>query len=57
MSQKVTGDTIFGESIIPSSQIFLIRKNVFATVNRKPTVQGHVLVCAKREVPKIQDLT
>lgn len=38
MSQKVAGDTIFGESIIPSSQIFLIRKNVFATVNRKPTV-------------------
>ena len=54
---KISGEIVFGNCVIPSSQIFLIRKNVYAMVNHKPFAEGHVLVCSRREVPKIQDLT
>jgi diadenosine tetraphosphate (Ap4A) HIT family hydrolase len=57
MSQKISGDIVFGLTNVPATQIFLIRKNVFAIINHKPTVRGHVLVCSRREVPKLQDLT
>lgn len=57
MAQKVVGDIIFGQSIIPATQVFLLRKNVFGMINHKPYEQGHVLVCSRREVQKIQDLT
>lgn len=57
MNQKITGEVMFGPWTIPPSQIFILRKNVFAIINNKPFVQGHVLVCSRRVVPKIQDLT
>jgi len=57
MTQKIASDVIFGESIIPATQIFLLRKNVFAMINHRPYVLGHVLVASRREVQKIQDLT
>lgn len=43
--------------MIPLSQIFLLRKNVFAMVNHRPYLPGHVLVCSRREVPKVSDLS
>jgi bis(5'-adenosyl)-triphosphatase len=48
---------MFGTHVIPNSQIFILRKNVFALINHKPFVPGHVLVCSRRVVPKVQDLT
>ena len=48
---------MFGKVVIPSSQIFLFRKNAFAIINHKPFVPGHVLVCSKKIVPKLADLT
>ncbi len=57
MSNKIIGEVVFGKVIIPNSQIFLLRKNVFGMVNHKPVVEGHVLVCSRRAVPKLQDLT
>ena len=54
---KIAGEIIFGQSIIPPSQIFLLRKNVFAMVNHKPFAPGHVLVCSRAPAPKLQDLT
>jgi diadenosine tetraphosphate (Ap4A) HIT family hydrolase len=48
MTQKIAGDVVFGLSVIPSSQIFLLRKNVFGIVNHRPFVEGHVLVCSRR---------
>jgi bis(5'-adenosyl)-triphosphatase len=57
MTQKIAGEIVFGVAIIPPSQIFLMRKNVYAMTNHKPFVQGHVLVVSRREVPKLQDLT
>ncbi len=48
MSQKISGDIIFGQNIIPSSQIFLLRKNVVGIINHKPFVPGHVLICSRR---------
>jgi diadenosine tetraphosphate (Ap4A) HIT family hydrolase len=57
MSQKISGDIVFGLTNVPSTQVFLTRKNVFAIINHKPYVRGHVLVCARREVSKIQELT
>jgi hypothetical protein len=53
MTTKVIGDIIFNSSIIPSTQIFLIRKNVFGLINLKPFVKGHVLICSRRAVPKL----
>jgi bis(5'-adenosyl)-triphosphatase len=57
MSQKISGDIVFGVTNVPATQIFLIRKNVFAIINHKPYVKGHVLVCSRREVVKLQELT
>jgi bis(5'-adenosyl)-triphosphatase len=56
-SQKLTNEVMFGTHLISSNQIFVLRKNVFAMVNYKPFAAGHVLVCSRRIVPKIQDLT
>ena len=47
----------FGSHLISVSQVFVLRKNVFAIINHKPFVSGHVLVCSRRVVAKIQDLT
>jgi diadenosine tetraphosphate (Ap4A) HIT family hydrolase len=57
MSQKITGDIVFGEAVIPASQIFLMRKNVFAIIRNPPLSKGHVLVCSRRQMAKFQDLT
>lgn len=54
---KIAGEIVFSNCIIPPSQIFILRKNVYAMVNHKPFAPGHVLVCSRREVPKLQDLT
>ena len=48
MAQKITGEIVFGVAVIPPTQIFLMRKNVYAMINHKPFVPGHVLVCARR---------
>lgn len=53
MSTKLATDAIFGTYIIPSSQIFFSRKNIFAMINHKPFLPGHVLVCSRRNVPKL----
>lgn len=57
MNQKLGGEIVFGPHVIPLSQVFLIRKNVFAMVNHRPFLPGHVLVCSRREVPKLANLT
>lgn len=57
MNQKLGSEVIFANIVIPSTQIFLSRKNVFAIVNHKPFLPGHVLVCSRRIVPRLSDLT
>ena len=48
----------FGPSIsIKDEQVFLKMDHVFAMVNLKPMVPGHVLVCPKRVVQNVKDLT
>jgi len=56
MSSRTDG-VEFGPFAIPRTQIFYETANVFAIVNLKPVVRGHVLVCPKRVVPKFTDLT
>ncbi len=53
MSSKLVSDIVFNNSIIPCSQIFLMRKNVFGLINNRPFVKGHVLICSRRIVPKL----
>ena len=48
MTQKISTDILFGNAVIPASQIFLLRKNVFAMINHRPSTDGHVLVCSRR---------
>lgn len=57
MSQKLGGEVIFGQWVIPPSQIFLSRKNVFAIINNRPFLPSHVLVCSRKIVPRLSDLT
>jgi bis(5'-adenosyl)-triphosphatase len=57
MNPKLGSEVIFGHCIIPQSQIFLSRKNVFAMVNHRPFLPGHVLVCSRRNVEKLNELT
>ena len=47
----------FGSKFIPSAQVFLQNRHVFAFVNIKPIIFGHVLVCPTRIVKKFTDLT
>jgi bis(5'-adenosyl)-triphosphatase len=49
-------EIVFGVYPIPSSQIFLLRKNVFGMVNHKPFIPGHVLLCTRRIVPRLEEL-
>ena len=51
------GKVQFGKYMLPTSQIFLLRDHIFATVNIKPFLPGHVLVCPKKAAPKLEDLT
>ena len=57
MAHKISGEIIFGNTIISPGQIFITRKNVFAMINHKPIIPGHVLVCSRRITPKIELLT
>ena len=47
----------FGHVTIQKSQIFYETNNIFACVNISPLLQGHILVCPKREVKRVRDLT
>ena len=40
-----------------SNRVFLRRRYVFAMVNDKPVVDGHVLICPVRQVSSMRDLT
>lgn len=46
----------FSNISIPLSQVFLNRSKVYSMVNLKPFVPGHVLICTKRVVSKLEDL-
>jgi diadenosine tetraphosphate (Ap4A) HIT family hydrolase len=47
----------FGNILIASSHIFLVRTNVFAFVNLKPICPGHVLVSSTRQVKRLSELS
>lgn len=53
---KTANRIMFGHIPLDPKQIFLLRKNVFATVNLKPYAQGHVLVCPRKIIPKVYEL-
>ena len=55
--QKIANEIMFGSIALSPNQVFVLRKNVFATVNLKPYSRGHVLVVARRSAAKLQDLT
>ena len=46
----------FGKISIPLSQVFLIKKSVYAMVNLRPFVPGHVLVCPIKNVQRLEEL-
>ena len=46
----------FGPVTVPGSAIFLQTPRAVAFVNKKPVVEGHVLVSSRRSVPKLSDL-
>jgi bis(5'-adenosyl)-triphosphatase len=54
----VDGSLLFGRFRISSTQIFYRSQSglSFAFVNLRPIVQGHVLVCPTRVVPKLEHL-
>ncbi|KAH7331893.1 hypothetical protein KP509_20G055900 [Ceratopteris richardii] len=48
---------MFGPYRISSDEIFLKTTHLFAFVNLRLVVPGHVLVCSKQVVPRFVDLT
>lgn len=46
----------FGRFKLPFFQIFFESKHCYGVVNLKPVVSGHVLVVARRPVPRYVDL-
>lgn len=47
----------FGDKVIPSQQVFIARRHVYAMVNVSPLVAGHVTVVPTRVVQHFKDLT
>ncbi|XP_028752783.1 bifunctional bis(5'-adenosyl)-triphosphatase/adenylylsulfatase FHIT isoform X1 [Neltuma alba] len=47
----------FGRHQISESEVFYTTQLSFALVNNRPVRPGHVLVCPKREVKRVADLT
>lgn len=47
----------FGDKVIPSEQVFIARRHVYAMVNVNPLVVGHVTVVPTRVVQHFKDLT
>ena len=47
----------FGDKVIPSQQVFIARRHVYAMVNVSPLVPGHVTVVPTRVVQHFKDLT
>lgn len=47
----------FGDKIIPSSQVFIARRHVYAMVSSRPIMMGHIIVCPTRVVQYLKDLT
>eukprot|EP00834_Sanchytrium_tribonematis_P009082 NODE_1469_length_994_cov_0.446927.p1 type:complete len:157 gc:universal NODE_1469_length_994_cov_0.446927:538-68(-) len=52
MSQR-----LFAKFIIPDYEVFFENNLIYAMVNTKPVVPGHVLLVPKRVVPRYYDLT
>ena len=48
---------LFFNGIDVSERTFLRRRYVFAIVNNRPVVDGHVLICPVRQVRTMRDLT
>ena len=46
----------FGPVTVPGGAIFLRSSRSVAFVNKKPVVEGHVLVASARVAPKLSDL-
>ncbi|CAD8100892.1 unnamed protein product [Paramecium sonneborni] len=57
MPKQIQQFVQFGTIQLPYSQLFILRRHVFATVNLKPAAQGHVLVCSRRPVKRLYDMT
>eukprot|EP00741_Cyanophora_paradoxa_P007596 tig00001160_g7348.t1 len=47
----------FGPYPIRQSEIFFESRHSVGLVNLKPVVPGHVLVCSRRNVPRLKDLS
>ena len=47
----------FGDKIIPSYQVFITRRHVYAMVNSTPLTLGHVLIVPTRVVAHFRELT
>ena len=48
---------IFHNRVVPSQQVFISRKHVYAMVFERALVPGHVIVCPTRVVQHLKDLT
>ena len=48
---------MFAKIKLPASQVFFENDHIFAFVNIKPVLPGHVLLCPKRIVHRYGDLT
>ena len=48
---------LFFNGVEVSDRVFLRRRYVFAMVNDRPVVEGHVLICPVRQVRTMRDLT
>ena len=47
----------FSKYAIPFKQTFLVKNDVFAFVNNRPAVQGHVLISPIKQVKSIFNLS
>ena len=57
--EKENGDSVFnfGPFTVPGAAVFMRSAQAVAFVNKKPVVEGHVLVSSSRSVPQLGDLS
>ncbi|RJE20296.1 HIT domain protein, partial [Aspergillus sclerotialis] len=57
MSAALKSAPIYFGSFLVTPQVFHQTPLTFALVNLKPILPGHVLVCPRRRIPRVADLT
>lgn len=50
-------ELLFGEVKVDDSSIFYLRKHVFAFVNERPLIEGHIVIAPTKQIRRLKELS